>query len=286
MTDVIDNNAADSETSHNSETHGDEIVAMPSITAEREDRAERKNKGPGSRRKMDETRGAAVPKVARNSEQMRTLAAIALLALSLVIVIGGIVYLRSELQKTQQNLLAATERVEQLEARLASTDTTMTKSEVLLSAKIKSMDGQIEVNKNDLRKLLVSVEKNNKAIQAHDIELQQQKPMLQSVTDQAKQTADQVTADSALLKNVDNAVKETVQRMELAQESINDLGSDAKTLKDKQAHFETDTAKRVTVLEDTAKSTDVFRRNTLDELRKLREELVKQTPGVGAKTAP
>lgn len=278
MTDVTDSEIVD-----NSET--DELAAMPSIRPEREDRLERKSQLFSRRRQKKDAEAAAsgTPKI---SAQMRTLITIALLAFALIIVTGGIVFLYNQLQETQQSLLAATTRVEQLEARLMNTDTTMTKSEVLLSAKIKSMDDQTEQNKNEIRKLWSLADKNAKAIQAQNTEIQQQKPLLQTVTDQAKQTADQVAADSVLLKNVDNAVKEAVQRMEIAQESINDLSSDAKALKDKQAHFETDTVKRVTVLEDTAKSTDVFRRNTQDELRKLREELVKQTPGAGVKPAP
>jgi len=94
--------------------------------------------------------------------------------------------------------------------------------------------------------------------------------------------------DGALLKNVDNTVKEAAQRMEIVQENLNDLGADAKSLKDKQSHLEGDMGKRVSALEDTSKSTDVFRRNTLDELRKLHEELAKQQiqPAAGAKPAP
>jgi len=67
-----------------------------------------------------------------------------------------------------------------------------------------------------------------------------------------------------------------------------DVSADAKSLKDKQSHLEGDMGKRVSALEDTSKSTDVFRRNTLDELRKLHEELAKQQiqPAAGAKPAP
>lgn len=263
----------------------DNFDAMPSITPEREDIADHNGRVSIDRHKKDGAMNATY-KAQQISGDMRTLIAMALLAFTLLLVIGGLVYLRHQLQKTEQSLLAATTRVEQLEARLVSTDTTMTKSEVLLGAKLKSMDVQIDNNKSEIRRLAGVSDKNTRAIQVQSADLQQQKPILQSVVEQAKQTEDQVAIDGALLKNVDNTVKEAVQRMEIAQENINDLSSDIKSVKDKQLATDTNLGKRVAAVEDNAKSTDVFRRNTLDELRKLKEELLKQTTGAGTKPTP
>jgi len=269
----------------------DELKSIPSMVPEREDIADRR--GRRSFMSRDAKPSTAGKPLANNPDTAHQilahrLLAPGLLAMSLTIALAGIVYLYKQLQVTQQNLAAATSRVEQLEARLVSTDTTLTKSEVLLGAKLKSMDASIDNNKTEIHKLWSASEKSVHVQQVQGDDLQQQKTQLQNVTVQAQQTADQAAKDSALLKNVDNTVKEAAQRMELVQENLNDLSADTKQLKDKQSHLENDMGKRVTALEDTSKSTDVFRRNTLDELRKLREELTKQQtqPATGTKPAP
>jgi len=264
----------------------DDLGSIPSMIPEREDIADRR----GQRSIVDRnTKTASSRKILTGSSGKsfsRDLLAFGLLALSLTIALGGIVYLYKQLQQTQQNLAAATMRVEQLEARLVTTDTSLTKSEVLLGAKLKSMDAAIESNKTEVHKLWGASEKINHSFQVESTDLQQQKEKLQSVSDQAQQTATQVATDSALLKTVDNTVKEAAQRMEIVQESLNDLNTDTKSLKEKQSHLESDMGKRVTTLEDTAKSTDVFRRNTMDELRKLHEALSQLQTSPAATKSP
>lgn len=262
----------------------DELGSVPRVVPEREDIADRR----GRRSFISRNAGVSGKSAMNNQNTIRQVLAPGLLAISLTIALAGVVYLYKQLQQTQQNLVAATERIEQLEKRLVTTDTTFTKSEVLLGAKLKSMDELIDSNKSEVRKLWGVTEKNTRMIQTQNTDMQQQKTGLQSVTEQAQQTANQVARDSDLLKNVDNTVKEAAQRMEIVQENLNDLGADTKSLKDKQTHLEGDMGKRIAALEDTAKSTDVFRRNTLDELRKLREELIKQQtqPATNTKPAP
>ncbi len=281
--DITDNDATDLPAGD------DELGAIPSMVPESEDIADRR----GRRSFIDRTTRRSLPQKKLPTERsglnrMQDVLVPGLVVVTLALALFGIIYLYKQLQQTQQNLVAATARVEQLEARLVSTDTTLTKSEVLLGAKLKSMDELIDSNKSEVHKLWGVTEKNTRALQAQNTEVQQQKTDLQSVTEQAQQTAGQLATDSALLKNVDSTVKEAAQRMEIVQESLSDLNTDTKSLKDKQVHLESDMGKRVTTLEDTAKSTDVFRRNTLDELRKLHEELSKQQvqPAVGVKSTP
>lgn len=264
----------------------DALGDIPSITPEREDIDSRRVRHPFVSRsnKTVTSRKAG----ADNMDQsfLRSKMVISGLIVLTVGVLAGIIYLFLQLERANKNLAAATQRVEQLETRLVSTDTTLTKSEVLLAAKLKAMDALIDGNKTEIRKLWAAAEKNSKALQAQNTEIQQQKPVLKNVTIQAQQTADQVASDGVLLKAVDNTVKEAAQRMEIVQESLTDLHADAKLLKDKQSSLEIDVSKRVTALEDTAKSTDVFRRNTQDELRRLKDEISKSQSVNGPKSAP
>jgi uncharacterized protein YoxC len=264
----------------------DEFDAIPSITPEREDIDSRRG-----RRSF--ASGSANKVVSRKTDPdnaprffLQGTAVVSMLIVSIVGTLIAVVYLFLQLQQANKNLATATLRVEQLETRLVTTDTTLTKSEVLLAAKLKSMDALIDGNKTEVRKLWAAAEKNSKALQAQNAEIQQQKPALQKVINQAQQTADQLASDGVLLKTVDSTVKEAAQRMEIVQESLADLNADTKSLKDKQSSLEGDMGKRVTSLEDTAKSTDVFRRNTLDELRRLREEISRSQAVTATKVAP
>ena len=267
----------------NADTVDSGLDAIPRITPEREDIDSRR----GRRSFIPRNDARAVTKRTDASQSfLHGSTTLGVFILSFVVLLAGVVYLFLQLQQTRESLIAATVRVEQLEGRLVTTDTSLTKSEVLLAAKLKSMDVLIDGNKLEIHKLWGSSEKNTKSIQSQGSDLQQQKQLLQSTSELLQQTAAQVATDNTLLKNVDNTVKETAQRMEIAQENLGNLNADTKALKDRQSHLEGDLGKRVVTLEDTAKSTDVFRRNTLDELRKLKEEISKAQSVTAAKPAP
>lgn len=265
----------------------DALDAMPSIMPEREDIDSRRGRhstiAKGGKTPDGREAGAKNAGSAHSSGSMTK----GLMALC-VVTLAAVLYLLFALQQTRQSLAAATARVAHLEERLVTTDTSLTKSEVLLAAKLKAMDTLLDNHKQELNKLANLGDKQARALQSQTAELQQQKLQLKNTGDQLKQTVTQVASDSALLTNLGNTSKETAQRMEIVQENLSDLNADTNALKSKQSALESDTGKRLTALEDTAKSTDVFRRNTLDELRKLREELNKPAlqPAVGTKPAP
>ena len=265
----------------------DSLGVMPSITPEREDIDSRRGRHPlisKSNKAQDDNRSAAV----ENANSLRASSTNKMLVVSGIVLVAGLVGISALLYQTRQNLMAATARVEQLEARLVTTDTSLTKSEVLLAAKLKAMDAQLDSNKTEINKLANLADRQAKHLQSQTAELQQQKSQSKSTAEQLKQTVSQVAADSTRLTNVDNTAKETAQRMEIVQENLGDLKGDTGALKEKQNALENETGKRLTALEDTAKSTDVFRRNTLDELRKLRDEVSRLAtpPAAGAKPAP
>lgn len=276
---------SDKDSVHN-HASDDNLGVIPSITPEREDidsrrgrqsSLSRSNKAPDDK-EVDVKKPGPVQASSTNK---------ILVVLCAAAVLGLIAVLALLLQ-TRQNLAATTARVEQLEARLVTTDTSLTKSEVLLAAKLKAMDASIDNNKTEINKLASLADRQAKHLQSQSAELQQQKSQLKNTADQLKQTTGQVAADSTRLTNVDNTAKETAQRMEIVQENLGDLKSDAGALKEKQNALENDAGKRLSALEDTAKSTDVFRRNTLDELRKLRDEVSRLAapPAAAAKPAP
>lgn len=206
------------------------------------------------------------------------------LGLAILAALAAIAWLYQGLQQSTQQLIAATHRIEQLEARLVNTDTTLTKSEVLLSDKLKSIDQLIDTNKTEIRKLWgLAGDVQRKALEQAKTTNDQQNTTLKVLQEQQvignQQMADHQTTLNRLAATVQNSEAsslEAVQRMELAQEKVSTLDNEVKTLKQKQSQQESDYSKRISTLEDTAKSTDVFRRNTQEELRKLREELLRQ----------
>jgi chromosome segregation ATPase len=247
-----------------------EIDKVPRITLETEAVASRRGSITAVRDAVDAAR-IPVPTAQPSSRNL----AIALILVATVS-LAGLAWLYLQWQQSQQDLHAAVTRIEQLEARLASTDTSMTKSEVLLGAKLKAMDDANSANKIDIHRVSAENDKNSKSIESSAAEIKNLQASVKDMQPQLQQTVTQVTADSTLLKSVDSTAKETAQRMEMTQETLHGLETDTKALKDKQV----DTGKRVNTLEDTAKSTDVFRRNTQDELRQLREELSRLLPPV------
>lgn len=263
----------------------EEFESVPKITLDEEDIAQRHGRRASHARADHETvevpsspvlQAAAVPGSSR-----------VLLGLGLVILValGGIAGLYLALQQSAQQLAMATERINQLEARLASTDTTITQSEVLLADKLKSMDHLIDTNKSEIRKLWGLVgDTQRKAIEQAKATNDQQNVTLKNLLEQSAASNQRLDTQQGVLdqlgvvtKNSEASSREAAQRMEMAQERVGALDSEVKNLKQKQSQQETDYSKRLATLEDTAKSTDVFRRNTQDELRKLRDELLRQT---------
>ena len=207
------------------------------------------------------------------------------LGLAILIALAAIVWLYQGLKQSTQQLAAAAMRIEQLEMRLVSTDTTLTKSEVLLADKLKSIDQLMDANKTEIRKLWgLAGDTQRKAIEQAKTTNDQQSALLKNLQEQLAASDQKLDAHQAGLdqltlttKASEASAREAVQRMEIAQEKVGTLDGDVKTIKQKQSQQETDYSKRITTLEDTAKSTDVFRRNTQEELRKLREELLRQS---------
>jgi len=257
----------------------DEFRSVPSITLDEEDIIQRHGRRPAA----SAVSGAQV--VSKPSESNAHKAVVVGLALTILAALAGIAWLYQGLQKSAQQLAAAAVRIEQLEARLVSTDTTLTRSEVLLADKLKSIDQLIDTNKAEIRKLWgLAGDVQRKAIEQAKATNDQQNATLkklqeQQVADRQQMTDHQTTLNrlSATVQNTEASAREAVQRMEIAQEKVSVLEGDVKALKQKQSQQELDYNKRITALEDTARSTDVFRRNTQEELRKLREELLRQS---------
>lgn len=188
-----------------------------------------------------------------------------------------IFHLSQQLQASRQELSASAARIEKLEMKLASTDTTITKSEVLLAAKLKSMDDMIASNRTEVKKLWGAQERNSRAIDASAALLKQHASSLQDIKPRLDGSLEEISRISSRLENVDGLIRESGQRMEILQENAADISAKQKQWIDKSSSMEGDFSARLNVLEDTVKSTDVFRRNTLDELRKIREELTRKS---------
>lgn len=259
-----------------------ELTSVPSMTLDREDIAHRQSQRATSHRVAEEAGASAEvvaprPKLISRRLWMGTGAGLAL-------ALAGIAWLFLGLQQATENLAAAALRIEQLEARLASTDTTITQSEVLLADKLKSMDQLIDVNKNEVRKLWgLAGDTQRKAIEQAKATNEQQNLVLKTLQEQAAASELKIADHQGVLeqlgvtaKNSEASAREAVQRMEIMQEGVSNLGVEVKQIKQKQTQQEGDYSKRITALEDTARSTDVFRRNTQEELRKMREELLRQ----------
>lgn len=255
----------------------EEFKSVPSITLDEEDIARRH----GRRGATSVLPGAKVSKRGASGVDKVILG----LSAAILVALAGIAWLYHGLQQSTQQLTAAAMRIEQLEARLVSTDTTLTKSEVLLADKLKSIDQLLETNKTEIRKLWgLAGDVQRKAIEQAKATNEQQSATLKSLQEQLAASGQKLEAQQTSLdlltvttKNSEASAREAVQRMEIAQEKVGLLDGDVKTLKQKQSQLETDYSKRIATLEDTAKSTDVFRRNTQEELRKLREELLRQS---------
>jgi len=255
----------------------EEFESVPRITLDEEDIARRHGRRPAV--------SPATEVIASKVSILNVHKIILGLGLAILIALAGIAWLYQGLKQSTQQLAAAAIRIEQLEARLVSTDTTLTKSEVLLADKLKSIDQLIEANKTEIRKLWgLAGDTQRKAIEQAKATNEQQNTTLKNLQEQLAASNQKLDAHQASLdqlgivtKNSEASAREAVQRMEIAQEKVGTLDSDVKTIKQKQSQQEADYSKRITTLEDTAKSTDVFRRNTQDELRKLREELLRQS---------
>lgn len=267
----------------------EEFESVPRITLDEEDIAQRHSRRAANVRGVDGGMGespvipaAAVMAVPVSKRILMGLGLAALFALV------SIVWLFLSLQNSAQQLATATARIDQLEARLVSTDTTMTKSEVLLADKLRSMDQLIDANKGEIRKLWgLAGDTQRKAIEQARVTNDQQNATLKNLQELLaangqKLDVHQVTLDQLVVvtKNSEASSREAVQRMEIAQEKVGVLDNDVKNIRQKQSQQEVDYGKRIATLEDTAKSTDVFRRNTQEELRKLRDELLRQNAPV------
>jgi hypothetical protein len=254
----------------------EEFESVPRITLDEEDREQRHGRRAMGGAVADKASKVATP---RADKRVTGLAVVVLLA------VAGIVWLYQGLQQSTQQLAAAAVRIEQLEARLISTDTTLTQSEVLLADKLVSIDQLIDTNKTEIRKLWgLAGDVQRKALDQAKTTNEQQNITLKKLQEQQvvteQQMADQQAALNRLLATTQNAeasAREAVQRMEISQEKVGVLESDVKALKQVQSKQELEYSKRIAAMEDTAKSTDVFRRNTQEELRKLREELIRQS---------
>ena len=256
----------------------DELKSVPSITLDQEDIAGRQSHRAPSHPAVDDATGSArPPTVAARWWQV--------LVPALAISLAATFWVYRDLQQTRQQLAAAAARIDQLEARLASTDTTITQSEVLLAGKLKSMDQQIDGNKGEIRKLwALAGDTQRKALEQAKATNDQQNATLKNlqemVTEHSRSLETQQNALNqfgATAKNSETSAREAVQRMEIMSEGVGSLEAEVKTLKQKQAQQDSEYNRRTTALEDTAKSTDVFRRNTQEELRKMRDELMRQS---------
>lgn len=196
-----------------------------------------------------------------------------ILAIGFIICGAFIFHLKNKQEATRQELLAAVARLETLEAKLASTDTTITKSEVLLAGKLKSMDEMIATNKSEVKKLWAGLERNSRAIDMVSGQTKQHAASLQEISPKLERVIGEAARVSSRLESVDGLVREAGQRMEVIQENSADILAKQKLLIEKTTGLESNFSGRLGALEDSARSTDVFRRNTLDELRKIRDEL-------------
>lgn len=252
----------------------DELNTVPSITLDQEDIEQRQG------RRIDSV--LASPEKMQSSSSQKVFVGLGALIL---VALAGVGWLYLALQQSEQQLFLAVTRIEQLEGRLVSTDTTITKSEVLLADKLKSTDQLIETNISEIRKLWgLAGDTQRKAIDQLKSTNDQQGTALKNIQERLANGVQQLDAHQASLdqlsltaKNSESSAREAVQRMELTQEKMTAIDGDVKNIKQKQTQLEGDYSKRLAALEDTAKSTDVFRRNTQEELRKLREELLRQS---------
>lgn len=254
----------------------DDIDSVPSITLDQDDIAARQPRA--SRRRAVEEIAPATPGASQLAPAKRPpmiVIAIVLLTVLLIAAQVAIVFLYKHLSRAEADLVAATGRIEQLEHKLTSTDTTITKSEVVLAAKIKSIDGALDANKADIRHLTTQAEQHRRLTDSHTATLQKLQPDLQAVQAQAKQTADLAANQREQIKTLDASTRENNQRVEMLQETVNELSGTTKTLSEKQNHLDADLGKRMNTLEDNAKSNDVFRRNTNDELARIKDMLTK-----------
>lgn len=255
----------------------EEFESVPRITLDEEDIVRRH----GRRSPAPEVKALTVGVSSVNKTIMG-------LGLAILVSLAGIAWLYQGLQQSTQQLAAAAVRIEQLEMRLVSTDTTLTKSEVLLADKLKSIDQLLDANKTEIRKLWgLAGDVQRKALEQAKATNDQQSASLKSLQEQLAASNQKLDAHQASLdqlgvvtKTSEASAREAVQRMEIAQEKVGALDGDVKALKQKQSQQEIDYSKRIVTLEDTARSTDVFRRNTQEELRKLREELLRQNAPV------
>lgn len=258
----------------------EDIDSLPSITPERDEIADRQGMRLSARRTR-ETEHVTSPvdsaEVAVAGPD-RMLVPVVILACLLAVAIGWVVYLQIHLARAEAGVVSAASRLEQIESKLVSTDTTITKSEITLAAKIKSMDIAIDTSKADIRKLTASLDQGHRILDAHATSLQKQQGDIQSLQGLSKQTAELAATHSEQLKIVDATGKENNQRLEILQESLNEQIDKIKALTDKQTRLDSDLGKRVLSLEDNAKSNDVFRRNTNDELAHIKDMLTRPAP--------
>jgi len=242
-----------------------EMDKVPRIALDREDIAQR--------------RGASAPRPSAAASNQMTMILLAALA---IVALGGLAFLFLQLQKYQQELQSARSRIDQLEQRLSSTDTSMTQSTVLLASRLKDMDDASMANKNDIHRMSGILDRNGKSLDANATDIKSLQAAVKDMQPQLQQAVTQAATNTAQLKTIDSTEKETAQRVEVVEESVSSVEADTKALKEQQQKQD----KRVATLEDTARSTDVFRRNTQEELRRLQDGMMKLLPAAAPAATP
>lgn len=204
--------------------------------------------------------------------------------LALVVAIaalGGSGFLAWQLQQSQQNLIAAEQRIQELESRLELSDDESSQSVTAIRAKLKWADSEI-------RKLWgVSYDTNRKSIKANQTKLASVDKSLGGVKSSAASAAKKADAanklaesQKATLGSIQQDVKSSVDRLGKIEGTVNgqrqqlQSAVDAANRASQQVNrLSSDLSARVQSNEEAIEAIDAYRRNINRDLLQLQQRL-------------
>ncbi len=244
---------------------------VSSVLSSKEELMDRRTRSKQQPR-ADVTRSASSPRVVEQQSSSSFLWFTFLITLQVAVAVG---YTFWQLQLAQSTITQQSNRIAQLESKLALSDDSASQSFTTVSAKIRELNVKATKAESEIDKLWAARNKNRKAIAAHDKSLNDMKKTEKKVATLEKnmKEIDQVKSAVASLNQSASdqdillqSIRERVSTQAQTLTSINTKVSAAAT----SSQFQ-NIDKRVKENEEAVKSFDAFRRTVNRDLLQLKQ---------------
>ncbi len=273
-------------------------VREPSVR-ERESHSKGRSSGATSAGPVRESR-TVEPKAATGSKAQRPRPApvssqqpksgSGLTALALVLALGGLGlagYAQWQLMQTQQQLLAADQRIAGLEQKLTLTDDEATQSVTALQANLKEARDSLELAHGEIRKLWDTRNVNRKGIADNEAALAEVKKTANSASGAAKSAASAAAEAKKLAqaqegnwKTLRSDVALQTEQLSMVtdqadgqQKRLRELVDKANQLDSQMKQLQGDLAKRVKSNEEAIQAIDAYRRSVNRDILDIKRQL-------------